>query len=254
MKKLLFIALVICGVSSCFGDDTFSSSYRLDMTFEDVTNYAIPFGSDSLSTLNEYNIIMWSDPSLALFYKQDSQKNFQGGFRLSRLKGEADGMLTRPEAENDAWRVNAVGGAKGYPYYTPSKTYAVFFDNPDQTQMPLHDIEFGYRETGYCTMYGCYVNNTTLVARRVKEHFEDGDKLLLSATGYRMDGTKTGSAEIVLAEYSALKDTVMYNWTAFDLSKLGVVDFIEFEITSTKPEVPEYVCIDGIAAGISISY
>ena len=254
MKKLLFVALVVCAVSSCLGDTTYSSSYRLDMTFEDGNNFVTQFDKDSLSTLNEYNIIMWSDPSLALFYKQDADKKFQGGFRLSRLKGEAKGALTRPETDLDAWRVNAEGGSPVSYAAAPSKTYAVFYDNADQSQMPAHDMEFGYHDVGTCYMYGCYVNNTTLVARKVKEHFEDGDKLVLTATGYVMDGTKTGTASIVLAEYSALKDTVMYNWTAFDMSELGVVDYVDFEVTSTKPEVPEYVCIDGVYAGISITY
>jgi hypothetical protein len=83
----------------------------------------------------------------------------------------------------------------------------------------------------------------------IQKHFEDGDKLVLTATGWREGGEKT-TASIVLAQ----KDTVMYNWTKFDLSKLGFVDYIDIEVVSTNPNVPAYCCIDNFSAGINIAY
>ena len=260
MKKLLFIALVVCSVSSCLGDSTFANSYMLDMTFEDVESYSYPntgykseMGADSLLVVNESGKVVWADPSLALLYKQED-KVFKGGFRLSRLIGEADGKLERPETDLDMWRVTSPGGA--YDRFTSnhSKTYAVWYNNPDQSQMPLYDMEFGYQTVGTCAMSGCYVNNTTYVARKIKELFEDGDKLMLIATGYDSAGDKTGKAEMVLAEYSALRDSVVYNWTPFNLSSLGAVTYVDFDIVSSRPEIPECVCIDGVVANISISY
>ena len=234
MKKLLFIALVVCSVSSCLGDSTFANSYMLDMTFEDVESYSYPntgykseMGADSLLVVNESGKVVWADPSLALLYKQED-KVFKGGFRLSRLIGEADGKLERPETDLDMWRVTSPGGA--------------------------YDMEFGYQTVGTCAMSGCYVNNTTYVARKIKELFEDGDKLMLIATGYDSAGDKTGKAEMVLAEYSALRDSVVYNWTPFNLSSLGAVTYVDFDIVSSRPEIPECVCIDGVVANISISY
>ena len=46
----------------------------------------------------------------------------------------------------------------------------------------------------------------------------------------------------------------MYNWTAFTLNSLGAVDYIDFEVESTCPDVPGYVCIDGILAGVKVEY
>jgi hypothetical protein len=57
-----------------------------------------------------------------------------------------------------------------------------------------------------------------------------------------------------LAEYTEAKDSVMYNWTAFPLSTLGAVDFIDFDLESTNPQVPEYFCLDGLLASIMIEY
>ena len=54
--------------------------------------------------------------------------------------------------------------------------------------------------------------------------------------------------------YAEAKDTVMYNWSVFDLSKLGDVDYIDFEVMSTNPDVPEYFCMDGFLAAIQVEY
>jgi hypothetical protein len=91
------------------------------------------------------------------------------------------------------------------------------------------------------------------VARKIKEHFKDGDKLVLKATGVKADGART-EASITLAEYSEAKDSVMYNWTAFALSSLGSVSYIDFEVQSTCPDVPGYFCMDGLVAGVSVEY
>ena len=46
----------------------------------------------------------------------------------------------------------------------------------------------------------------------------------------------------------------MTTWSYFDLSKLGTIDFIEFEVTSTNPEVPAYFCMDQLTAEITLEY
>ena len=166
---------------------------------------------------------------------------------MSYLKGEKDGALNNEPKENDAYRVNAPTGSLG------SKTYAVFYNNPIESMMLPHDIEFGGKDIGTFSPLGCYVNNTTLVARKVKEHFVDGDKLVLKATGTKHDGS-TVATSITLAEYTEAKDSVMYSWTAFPLSTLGAVDFIDFDIESTNPNIPEYFCLDGLLASIMIEY
>ena len=79
------------------------------------------------------------------------------------------------------------------------------------------------------------------MAYKVAQAFEPGDKLTLKATGY-LDGRKTGEASITLAEYSTVKDSIMSRWTAFDLTKLQLFDVIDFEVISTKKEVPAYFC------------
>jgi hypothetical protein len=166
---------------------------------------------------------------------------------MSCLKGESDGKLEQEVKANDLYRVHSKSGADG------TKGYVVFYNNPVESMMYPHDIEFGYKDAGAFSPLGCYVNNTTLVARKIKENFQDGDKLVLKATGTKHDGSIV-STSITLAEYTEAKDSVMYSWTAFPLSTLGAVDFIDFDIESTNPNIPEYFCLDGLLASIMIEY
>ena len=245
MKKILFCVAVALTMISCL-DGTFTQSYTADVTFECSSDvYANSF-KDSLFVVPEGEGFTYMSYPLVFMQKQLSG-TYQGGFMMSYLKGEADGKLNKAPAENDAYRVHALMGASG------SSTYAVYYENPVESMRPKHDIEFGYKGLGTCTPLGCYVNNTTLVARKIKEHFKDGDKLVLKAKGTSADGT-IKETSIVLAEYTQAKDSVMYNWTPFTLSNLGAVDYVDFEVVSTNPDVPEYFCIDGYLASINIEY
>ena len=111
---------------------------------------------------------------------------------------------------------------------------------------------FLIEEHGACQAQYCFVNNTSYVAYKVAQTFQPGDRLTLKATGY-LKGAKTGEASMLLADFSAQKDSIVCNWTAFDLSKLGVFDAIDFDLSSTKEEVPGYFCMDHFTAQITIS-
>lgn len=245
MKKILFCVAVALTMISCL-EGSYKQSYTADVTFE-LSNdmYANSF-KDSLFVLSEGEGFVYMNYPLVFMQKQLSG-TYQGGFIISYLKGEADGRLLKEPADNDAYRVHAANGA------SDSKTYVVYYENPVESMRPKHDIEFGYKGLGTCTPLGCYVNNTTLVARKIKEHFKDGDKLVLKAKGILADGTAKETS-IVLAQYTEAKDSVMYNWTPFTLTSLGAVDYVDFEVVSTNPEVPGYFCLDGYLASIDIEY
>lgn len=247
IRNFIVLITVALMAASCLGDASYSNKYTADITFEfDESVYKNYFSADSTYVLKDEDQGFYYDPSL-VFGQTHETDTFLGGFLLSFLPGEANGALLKPEHVNDRYRVNAPTGA------TKSKCYVVFYDNPDNTKMPDPHMVFTYRGLGTCTIAGCYVNNTTLVARKVKEHFQDGDKLTLKATGYLND-KETGVSSITLAEYTEAKDSVMYNWSPFDMSKLGAVDKVMFEVASTNDAVPGYVCIDGVLASIDIKY
>lgn len=237
MRRIIYFVIVALIAVSCFDDmPTNSEKYTLDANFE--VNDAV-FGSDSVRFDHETGLgIGYMD--LAFYHKLNPQKTaVVGGFALSRLKGSGSEL-----GRNDL-RVNSGAGLDGSP------TYAVFkYDEPN---MPEHDIQFLNNTYGTCEMMGCYVNNTAEVVDSIRTNFQSGDRLTLKAVGY-LQGVKTGEAEIDLASYSALKDSIVVSWTPFYLNKLGSVEYVEFEIISTKENVPTSVCIDDVVARISLEY
>ena len=239
---------VALSMISCLDSGSYSQSYMADITFDFSQPIYNGYFKDSLYVMSEGEGFTYMDYPI-IFSQKQVAGTFHGGFLLSYLKGESNGMLGKAPADNDAYRVHAVSGSSG------SQTYAVYYDNPLASMRPKYDIEFGYKGVGtsYSAPLGCYVNNTTLVARKIKEHFKDGDKLVLKATGTLSDGT-IKETSIVLAEYTEAKDSVMYNWTAFPLSTLGAVDYVDFEVISTNPDVPGYFCLDGYLASVNIEY
>lgn len=246
MKKILVFCVVAFSAISCLTQGSFSQSYMADISFDFTDQVYLTNFKDSVYVLKEGTGFAYGQYPVVFTQKYLDGK-FQGGFLMSCLKGEGNGKLEDEPRENDLYRVHSKSGAN------ETKGYAVFYNNPVESMMYPHDIEFGYKDAGAFSPYSCYVNNTTYVARKIKENFVDGDKLVLKAIGQRHDGTKAETS-IVLAEYTEAKDSVMYNWTVFDLSALGTVDFVDFELNSTNPSVPAYFCIDGFLAGVQIEY
>lgn len=240
---MIFTALAAV---SCMSSGSFSQTYTADITFEFSENVYKESFKDSIFVMTEGNAFLYTQYPL-FFSQRYANGTITGGFTMSILKGEKGGALTREPMLNDAYRVNAETGQNG------SKTYAVFYDNPVASEMPEHDIEFGYKNNGYMSPNGFYVNNTTLVARKIKEHFQDGDKLVLKVIGVKSNGPAVETS-IKLAEFTEAKDSVMYSWTPVSLSSLGVVDYIDFKVESTNPEVPGYFCLDGLVSAIYIEY
>ncbi len=238
LKKFFLIAAVAVCAVSCFDDGPmYKNQYLLYSTFE----YGNVFESKDSLYFESTNGggLGWMD--MGFFHKLNKgNTEFYGGFILSRLKGSGS-------SEDDRFRVNSgVGNDK-------SSNYLVYYANPDKGLMPKDDIGFLSSEVGTCKILGCYVNNTKEVVNAVRNSFEVGDKLVLKMTGY-LGTQKTAEQEIVLAEYTDQKDSVMTNWTAFKLEKLGTIETIDIEIVSTRDDIPKAFCLDDMAANIDLEY
>lgn len=240
-------------LSSCVTDSEYSYSYPLVAGFEyTAIDYAKVFGTDSLYYDSDHGYgIGWE--YLAFRHKVDTVNAvFEGGMLLSYLKGKAFDMtdsLSMAKGDSLAFAEDGFRVNENSAY---DNTYAVYYGNPEASMMPEHDVQFLATNNGTCTMNACLVNNTGYVAYKVAQCFEAGDRLTLKATGY-LDGAKTGEASISLADFSAQKDSIVTSWTYFDLSPLGTVEYVDFEVISTKEDVPAYFCLDGMFANIALS-
>lgn len=268
MRRIFFIISIVFMAVSCFSDGpSYESAYDLDADFEYTFNYSTTFNSDSLWFDKETGAgIGYGD--LAFFHKLNADKSaVVGGFIASYQEMPKSSSDSSEDSESETEDTDTptdpvaleevVNTYRAY-VKNPStlrNTYLVFRDSDD---MPDHDIFFLVKEYGTCVMDKCYVTNTLEVAEAVAANFEKGDKLVLKATGF-LDGQKTGtSAEFTLAEFSSHKDSIVSKWTPFDLSALGSVEYVDFEmqILSDKEDIdiPKYFCIDNVMADVSISY
>ena len=244
MKRLFFILASIVLVSSCLDDGSSTTSeYTLVADFQ--YGAGVSFKSDS-TWFNPQSPEGFGYDALNFYYKLDANKVMhEGGFILSCAQMPASGNTER--LPND-WRAYVTTGTQPI-----DNIYTVYCQNSDSALMPEHDIKFAYKENGTCTMIGCYMVNTVSVVNAVKEHFKTGDRLSVKMTGF-LDGTKTGDVEFVLADYSAQKDSIVSRWTPVALDGLGSVDYVDFEVVTTNPNVPTSFCMDEFSATVEISY
>jgi hypothetical protein len=239
MKKIALLLSAVILAASCTINGGYNESYQVLCTFEYGVDYEEAFGPDSIYFDAQYKTGMqWND--LVFKHKIADDGTFQGGFLISHLKPAGMNGQVKDQEMSD-YRV------AGKPF-SFDNTYAVYKMNMDPTAMPDHDIDFISKEYGTCTVKYCWVNNTETVYNAAKK-FENGDKLVLTATGYR-NGAVTGTAEINLA----LPDTTIYNWTKFNLEKLGTVDAIDFELYASRTDIPTCFCLDELSATVDITY
>lgn len=108
---------------------------------------------------------------------------------------------------------------------------------------------------------GMFVTNSAWVVDAIvngdgmEGKFEKGDLLTLQVTGLKADGS-SASIEIPLADFTASDENEHWyldSWQWVDLSTLGEVKSLEWNMTSTKQNnygmtTPAYVCIDNLGA------
>lgn len=252
MKKIILFVCVLALSVSCMKlmntGHTYQSSYTLNANFEYVSiDYVKEFGEDSLyfDTVRCTGI---GFKDFAFYHKINADTtDVLGGFMMSYLRTPED--LSQIDTLNKRWR--ALGDPK-----TKMNTYLVHRTSSVQSDMPAHDIEFLNTQYGTCVLESCKVTNTVEVADSIMSNFSIGDKLMLKAVGYA-GGKKTGSAEFMLAERASKRDSIVANWTLFDLSALGAVEQVDFELEVLSNEdldIPKFFCLDEFTASISIAY
>ena len=137
-------------------------------------------------------------------------------------------------SKNASTGIDTIGGG-----HNGSNNFAVHFgykDNSGYTDSQIlpsfafgdgseHVIDHMY-VNNICYALNCYLNGNDLTAK-----IGDDDWVKLTATGYDAAGTKTGDAEIYLC--NGPKNIIM-DWTKFDLSGLGKVNKVEFNITGSS--------------------
>lgn len=243
-----------CVLTSCLSS-SYTESYTLIANFE--YGSVLELRADSTFYAESGFSIPYNYLAFCHEIDPDTKEN-KGGFRLSALEG-----LIKPQKEEDdsdgetestdvvpelgiVWRAHT---------FAEPNTYMVYYMSQDR---PSHDIEFLLPTNGVCALKSCKITNTAKVAEDLAGKFERGDKMVLTAVGYK-GGVETGRASFTLADYTQNdkvgqpKDSIVSRWTSFDLSALGAIERVKFEIESSK-DVQKYFCLDDLIADITVSH
>ena len=207
-------------------------------SFDDVT-----LGSNGYWTGEEGDNEMFSGGWIFTNYYSQAY-SFWGGFTAS---SHTDLTQTGMDAQYTAI---TAGGYDGSAQYGVAYTYGA------QTDV--------YASDGQAHIVtGCYVTNNLWAYQSITEgdysstpfggtSGNDPDWFKLTATGKNAAGQTIGTLDFYLADYRFAnneEDYVVDTWEWFDLSTLGAVHTISFELSSTKNNsygmiTPAYFCID----------
>ena len=154
--------------------------------------------------------------------------------------------------KNASAGVDVTGGG-----HNGSNNFAVHFgykDNSGNTDSQILP-SFSFEDAVERVVDHMYVNNTTyalncyLNGNNLTAKIGPDDWVKLIATGYDAEGNKTGEASIYLVNGP---DNIITDWTKFDLSGLGKVLKVEFNITGSSDNghgfsQPAYFAYDDVA-------
>ena len=243
----------ICQVTDKFGQEALVSAKVL-----------VERDSAAVATFEEYDLeegghkmvdAVWTDGEEAYL--------FSGGYGFANVPNKAynafNGFVISADPSNeyvgsymvDQFRSAAGGAYEGnnfaVTYYAAPSSWFDGYKDP---------ILFANKQEAQ-TVTGCYITNSAYTMDAIlngdyaNDPFGTGDYLKLTIHGYNGD-VATSDIEFYLADYRSENTAEHYaltEWTWLDLSDLGAVTRIEFDMFTTKSDAygfttPTYFCID----------
>jgi len=240
----------ICHVTDRFGQDAYVSAHVLVETTAAATfeEYTLPQGGHKMVDQ------AWADGVETALYS--------GGYAFANVPNKAynafNGYVISADRSNqatgkymtDQFRSAAGGAYEGnnfaVAYYSaPSTWYAGYKDPISLTYTAARTV------TGFYVTNSAYTMDAILHGDYANEAFGEGDYLSLTIKGYNGE-TATGEVVFYLADYRSADENdhfALAEWKWLDLSSLGAVTRLEFEMYTTKSDAygfttPTYFCLD----------
>lgn len=126
-----------------------------------------------------------------------------------------------------------------------SATYATAYLDTDLNNFNQTN-EYGVQLLGSARghhIIGAYFTTNTYTNLYVKDNYGQGDFLKLIVRGY-LNNASTSSVEVMLANYTASGLELYNDWEWTDLTELGQVDSITFQLSSSDATTPFYFSMD----------
>ena len=245
----------ICHVTDKFGQDAYVSAHVWVETADAATfeEYTLPESGHKMVD------DAWADGGETYLYSgsyafanvPNKSYNAFSGYVISADKSnEATG-----EYMIDQFRSAAGGAYEGdnfaIAYYSaPSSWYAGYKD-----PITLTYTTEAKPITGFYVTNSAYTLDAILNGDYANDAFGEGDYLSLTVKGYNGE-TLTGEVMFYLADYRSANESERFalkEWKWLDLSRLGAVTRLEFEMFTTKSDqfgftTPTYFCLDNLGA------
>jgi hypothetical protein len=274
MKKTLFITwtlLLMAGFSGCTKDDNIDDNPDpYVITFENVApgDLAVDPAGSNLYSGYESQYLGYNDTDSGLFMMInptslwfDEPTFYNGGIAISQWNDMTTAGYTN---QCSVYYSDATTGKGGYQ---GSNTFAVVFGNNDPMSMGdiRSRVSFLNEEKGTdkeCMFDHFYVTNTTYAALSMKNgdafgakvfNHDNKDWFKLVIEGFNKSGASTGTVEFYLADFRTTSSSgIITEWTKVDLSPLGSVAEIKFDLQSSDTgndgmNTPAYFCFDNLA-------
>ena len=245
----------ICHVTDKFGQDAYVSAHVWVETADAATfeEYTLPESGHKMVD------DAWADGGETYLYSgsyafanvPNKSYNAFSGFVISADKSNE----TTGEYMIDQFRSAAGGAYEGdnfaIAYYSaPSSWYAGYKD-----PITLTYTTEAKPITGFYVTNSAYTLDAILNGDYANDAFGEGDYLSLTVKGYNGE-TLTGEVIFYLADYRSANESERFalkEWKWLDLSRLGAVTRLEFEMFTTKSDqfgftTPTYFCLDNFGA------
>jgi hypothetical protein len=244
MRSIVLAAVLVTAIPyGCLADTVTFEDVGLALSSESFYNGGPTTGAETISSGG----VGFSN------YYDDSFGAYWSGFAYSNVYD-----ITTSGSSNQYAAYTATGSA-GKAGAGGSKTYAVAYD--------VYPSGFGVGElddptisfSSASTVSSIAITNTTYAYKAIVDGddggvgfvtgpFADDDTFILTISG-SLGGSSTGTVDVTLAKGTS---AVISDWTTVDLSSLGTVDKLTFELESTKDlsafgwSTPNYFAADDL--------
>ena len=255
MKKIFRFTLcsALLALASCSNDDG-PQQHIIDFEGEEwnslsAVSYGEPYSSNVVSEGYE-----WRDGATSLSSRALVDYTYGAYIRVGTILSSynTNDLDAHGDSTQDLYVYNSAsqslteGGG-----YNGSDNFLVVIGSWDPSDDALPEIFFADGKAR--TIKGCVVNSTAYflsIAQNgnyASAPLGEGDQITISATGYDSAGAKTATAETILAR----KGDYTTQWKSWDLSSLGQVAKVQFDITGGPMtewgmSTPKYFAIDNI--------
>ena len=219
----------------------------------------VPATSLAVATFEELEVP--ADGHISVATEEDDERTefVSGGYEFAHgcmsdwdywyFFGYANRTETKYESLDDQWNNVVGGGYDGSSNY--GVAYVAAFNGPCYVT-PISEEPVVV--PGFYITNSSYAYNSLTGGDSFAKKFEKGDWFKLTITGYDADDEPTGTKEFYLADLrDASKAYIINDWRYVDLSGLGKVSKLGFELSSTDNgdygmNTPAYFCFDSFGA------